>query len=287
FETPSPDDSLLQAAIDRFPFPLVGARRLRADGTVSTVQLRLPTGIANYLSTDNEFMKYPLFLGDTLPTLPLVAYGMVYGKAYEQHWYGPTVDGRWSLPKPIIDFKIRPLDLSDGVENLERPYDLRAMGTLLFEWTFWDPADIQSLLKGKLLVIGDYTDDTHSTVFGSVPGPLVVHNTFLTLAKGENLIRPGWLLLLFAWYAWMSWRIFREEASGKRSSWWQGGQTAVGRILADSLDDTFFLALATVLSYLLFNIHINILILLIYLKVMTYLLNKLYFRGRAETGEEE
>jgi hypothetical protein len=287
FEDPSPEDSLLQAVIDRFPFPLIGARRLLADGTVSGSQIDLPTGIANYLSTDNEFMKYPLFLADTLPSLPLAAYGIVSGRPYQPNWWGPTVGGHWSLPKPIIDFKIRPHDLSDGVEALERPYDLRAMGTLLFEWTFWDPADIRALLGNKLLIIGDYSDDTHNTVFGSIPGPLVVHNAYLTLAGGENLIRLPWLLLLLTWYAWMSWRIYREAARGERRTWWKAGTTAVGRIIADSIDDTFFLALGTVLSYLLFNIHINILILLIYLKVVSYLLDKFYFRVQPDTDEEE
>lgn len=280
FEEPSPYDSLLQASIDRFPFPLVGARRLLDNGSLSPSQLKLQTGVANYLSTDSEFMKYPLFIRDTLPTLPLVAYGLAYDKTYQRTWLGPVVDGAWSLPKPIIDFKIRPHDLSDGVENLERPYDLRSLGTLLFEWTFWDAQDVTSLLTGKLLMVGDYTNDTHSTVFGSVAGPLVVHNTYLTLVEGENLIDWRWLLLLFGLFSWMSWRIFREEASGQRSRWWQMGDTAVARIVADSIDDTFFLALGTILSYFIFNIHINILILLVYLKIVSYLLDKYYFDNR-------
>lgn len=278
FEKPSPDDSLLQAVLDRFPYPLVGARRLLDNGALSPSVIKLNTGVANYLSTDSEFMKYPLFLKDTLPSLPLASLAAVSGKPYQSNWYGPLIDGKWSLPKPIIDFKIRPRDLSDGVDHLERPYDLRSMGTLLFEWTFWEASDVASLLEGKLIVIGDYTEDTHSTIFGSIPGPMIVHNAYLTLKEGESLIRLPWLLLLFALYAWMSRRIFLEEASGKRSRWWHMGDTAVGRIVADSIDDTFFLALGTILSYLVFNIHINILILLVYLKVVTYLLNKYYFR---------
>jgi hypothetical protein len=107
------------------------------------------------------------------------------------------------------------------------------------------------------------------------------------MEEGENLISWQWLLLLFALYAWMSWRIYGEEASGQRSRWWQMGDTAVGRIVADSIDDTFFLALGTILSYLLFNIHINILILLVYLKVITFLLNKYYFRSRYHALPEE
>jgi hypothetical protein len=40
------------------------------------------------------------------------------------------------------------------------------------------------LFKGKTIIIGDFQDDNHQTVFGTVPGPMIVHNAYLTL-KGR------------------------------------------------------------------------------------------------------
>jgi len=150
------------------------------------------------------------------------------------------------------------------------------MGTLLYEWTFWEEADIRALLKGKTIILGDYYEDEHETVFGTLPGPLIVHNAYLTLVQGESLILWRWILFLYILFWWMSARAFKE-AVNRQIAKKDTVKSAVGRIFVDSIDETFFLALGTILSYFLFNIHINILILLIYLKFVSYILGRFVF----------
>ncbi|MDX1940089.1 MAG: CHASE2 domain-containing protein [Saprospiraceae bacterium] len=276
FESTSPQDSILQAAIDSFPFPLLGARRLDEQHQLVPSVLQMQTGVANYLSPDNSFMKYPLFLADTLPSLPLMAWATTEGKKYNHKGLYPRLDGHRSLHKPIIDFKIRPYDLNTGTRGDTLGYTLRTMGTLLYEWTFWEEADIKRMLKDKIIIIGDYYQDKHETVFGNLPGPLIVHNAYLTLVQGESLIPWKWVLLLYTLFWWMSARAFNEVAN-RKSDQKNNIKSAVGRIVVDSIDETFFLALGTILSYFLFNIHINILILLIYLKFVSYILGRFVF----------
>lgn len=276
FEKASPQDSSLQAVIDDFPFPILGARILNEKKQLMPSVIQMPTGIANYLSPDNTFMKYPLFLRDTLPSLPLMAWAITEKKSYSNKGLYPKLNGHRSLHKPIVDFKIRPYDLNIGNGADTLGYTLRAMGTLLFEWTFWDEADIKQMLKDKIIIIGDYYEDKHETVFGTLPGPLIVHNAYLTLKEGESLISWKWLLLLYTLFWWMSARAYNEIAHRKIDQQ-NNMKTAVGRIVVDSIDETFFLALGTILSYFLFNIHINILILLIYLKLVSYILRRFVF----------
>lgn len=283
FEIASSDDSLLQAVIDQFPFPVVGAQRIDNQQKLVPCVIKMPTGVANYLSSDNHFMKYPLYLFDTLPSLPLVAWGMSQRKNYSNTGLWPRLDGRKSLLKPIIDFKIRPFDLNTGNTADTSGFALRSMGTLLFEWDFWDEADIKTLLHNKTIILGDFSTDNHETIFGTIPGPLVVHNAYLTLVKGESIISWKWLLLLYLLFLWMSLRAYKEVASLQNAPS-PKLKSAVGRIIADSIDETFFLALGTVLSYFLFNIHINILILLIYLKLMAYLLSRFVFPKKPDTS---
>ncbi len=279
FENASPKDSILQAAIDHFPFPLVGACQLNDKQALAPSVIKMRTGVANYLSANNQFMKYPLFLLDTLPSLPLVAWAMTEHKSYTNRGWYPKLNGRISLQKPIIDFKIRPYDLNTGTKSDTTGYALRAMGTLLYEWSFWEEADIRALLKGKTIILGDYYNDKHETVFGTLPGPLIVHNAYLTLVQGESLIPWKWILLLYSLFWWMSARAFKEvmnqQAEPKKTV-----KSTLGYILVDSIDETFFLALGTILSYLLFNIHINILILLFYLKFIVFLLKRFVFRKK-------
>ncbi len=279
FKEPAPTDSFLQAAIDSFSFPIVAGMTLQ--GAKEAMPVSLPTGVAMYLSVDENFMKYPLFFDDSLPTLPLVALAEAKGETYSSSTWWKRIGDRRSLSNPIIDFKVRPYDFQGDTPR----YHVHEMGSLLFQFGFWDPADIKSLLDGKTIVVGDFVNDTHETVFGTVPGPMIVHNAYLTLAGKETLIRWQWILFLFVLFFWMAWRIWHEERMGTRSWLWQRSQTSLGKIVADSIDDTFFLAIGTIFSYLIFNIHINILVLLFFLKVVAWGLRKLVFSK--SWGEEE
>lgn len=282
FRESSPGDSLLQAAIDSFPFPIVGAQSLSIDGLLREKVIQLPTGIANYYSPDTRFLKYPLYIRDSLPTLPLVALGLGQNKKYSKKRTWPRINGKVNLSNPIIDFKIRPTDLTEGGSRQSDKYAIRSLGTLLYEWEFWDENDIRDLLYNKTIIVGNFYTDIHETVFGIMPGPVIVHNTYLTLVAGESEVKWPWLLMLFFFFFWMSRRIYIEEKNGRRSKWWQRSKTPVGKIIADSIDDSFFLIIGTVLSYLLFNIHINILILLIYLKIMAFVLKRYVFKTSAK-----
>ena len=286
FEEPSPQDSLFQSAIDRFPFPIVGAQRLLKNGKPSSKVIQIPTGIASYYSADAQFMKYPLYLQDSLPSLPLVALNIANHRQYDRGWLWPRIEGHPSLINPIIDFKIRPFDLNDGTTNKENTFPIRSLGTLLFEWEFWDKADISAMLEGKTIILGDFVHDKHQTVFGEHPGSLILHNAYLTLLEGESLIKPTWVLLLLVLFFGMFWRIFYQEKRGIQSKWHQRNKTATGKILADILDDVFFLVIITILSYFLFNIHINILVLLIYLKIVTFLLKRFFFKKKSPVVHE-
>lgn len=282
FERSCPDDVFLQSVIDSLPFPVLGGRRLEKDGRPAPSVIELPTGVAGYLTIDNTFMKYPLFLSDTLPSLPLRAWSVVTGRPFSSHPLLPRLGNRRSLASPVIDFKIRPLDLNYGTTARTDGYTIRQMGTLLFEWDFWEADDIRALLRDKLIVVGDFKFDVHGTVFGDMAGPLIVHNAYLTLMAGESIVPWEWVLLLFTLFWWMSWRAYHEARQPQKDKD-MDFRSVVGRVLVESIDETFFLALGTVLSYFLFNIHVNILILLIYLKVVTYLLRRfvLWRRARA------
>ncbi len=287
FEQPSPNDSLLQAAIDSFPFPIVGGERLYKRLPNNENAIRLRTGIASYQSTNDLFLKYPLFLQNDRPSLPLVAMSLVNHATYKKGWLLPHINQKISLANPIIDFKINPNNLNNGTSADKNTFSVRPLATILYEWEeIWDEDFIKSMLSHTTIIVGNFQTDIHNTVFGRCPGPLIIHNAYLTLLEGSSLIKGSWLLFIFTLFFWMSWRIYQQEKKGIRSKWWHKSKTAVGKILADGIDDSLFLIIGTILSYFLFNIHINILVLFIYLKIVTFILKRFVFRRDKTTQNE-
>ncbi|MBR9920687.1 MAG: hypothetical protein GYB31_07585 [Bacteroidetes bacterium] len=267
FSDKSPQDSLLQAALDDFPFPILSALEFSPSGDPIPSVFDTPTGGAAYLST-GDFLKYPLYLNDSIEGLPLAAYSQVSGKQAQPGWLFAKIGDTRHMQNPIIDFRIRPKDLNDGTSSNTEAFPLRSLGSLLFEWEFWEEKDIKDLVSGKTIIVGNFKDDIHETVYGSMPGPLIIHNAYLSLVRQESRLRPVWLLLLFGVFYYLSWEIFKKKKKENKR------KTLIRQLIENSITESTWLILATVLSYFIFNIHINILVLLLYLKLVEFLVHR-------------
>jgi hypothetical protein len=94
-------------------------------------------------------------------------------------------------------------------------------------------------------------------------------NAYLSIVKGDNLISPIFLISLFAVYTMISYYLFYgkrlEEYHidirfGRRFSHFIGKPLSYGLMLG----------IVSVILYLIFNIHINILLIAVYLSIIDY-----------------
>jgi len=105
-----------------------------------------------------------------------------------------------------------------------------------------------------------------------MPGPLLLVNAYLSIVKGDNLISPFFLICLFAVYTTISYKLFY----GKRLEEYQTDMRLgrrFFRFIGKPLSYGLMLGLVSVILYLIFNIHINILLIAVYLSVIDYLWN--------------
>jgi len=179
-----------------------------------------------------------------------------------------------SLPAPVVDFKVRSNDFHEGVNLSESNFTTFKMADLLDMQSFMAEEDIAALFEHKIILIGDFSADLHETPFGKTPGLLLIYNAYLTLQEQDNIVSFFWILLIFSGYWLLSWRIF-NDIELKRPRWLvRLFQTKLGELILHTLDDAFLLIVLTFISYFIFNIHINILILLVYAKVVEFIWEK-------------
>ncbi|PSR13929.1 MAG: hypothetical protein DA408_04075 [Bacteroidetes bacterium] len=158
----------------------------------------------------------------------------------------------------------------------ESNFTINKMGTILESRAFMPPEDVAAYFKGKIIFLGDFKHDFHETPFGKTAGPLVIYNAYLTLAGRENIVSFFWILLLFIGFWLISWRIF-NDINVERGWLVDLFHSKIGQLIINSLDELMLLIILTVISYFIFNIHINILILLVYTKVVEFLWKKTRF----------
>jgi hypothetical protein len=272
----SPEDSLLQEQVDLLGPKLMGVNHLEGEdqqAIPSVIDFQLQ-GLATYRSAQGLFLKYPLLFQDSIPTVPLVMYEQLQHQKMDHSGLFYRFPQGISLPAPVVDFKVRSNDFHEGVNLSESNFTTFKMADLLDMQSFMAEEDIAALFEHKIILIGDFSADLHETPFGKTPGLLLIYNAYLTLQEQDNIVSFFWILLIFSGYWLLSWRIF-NDIELKRPRWLvRLFQTKLGELILHTLDDAFLLIVLTFISYFIFNIHINILILLVYAKVVEFIWEK-------------
>jgi len=281
FRDPSPDDALLGTEMSKMKNLLIPYSKTPSDEWENLIFGDIPKGIVDYTTGDAKgtFLKFRLTETDKNimhKSIPLLMYEKLYNAKFSKCGFLYFMNGKLSLNAMTPNFRIRNSDMDNSgyclnlweILNLPEPFML-------------------NLLKNRIIVIGDFRErDMHETVLGNMPGPLLLANAYLSIAKGDNLISPLFLICLLSVYTMISYKLFygrkAEEyrknigsiCSEKRSSAKIADLIRYGwRFIGKPLNYGVMLGIVSVILYLIFNIHINILLIAAYLSLIDYVLS--------------
>ena len=199
-ETPT-DSALFQtiASMDRLVIPIHQGVTLADD------RLTAKAANADYLTTWKQLTcAHIQFLhGDTIPSVALKMY------ADRNHLDGfgitPHLGGLWYTDNGrlcqngatlFVDVTITGSLFNEESQMRERNYIY--LGADLLDLDSIIP--VKEQIEDKILVIGDFKSDVHSTYVGAQPGSAICINAFLMLMKGKHLVNWLAVLLLFIVY---------------------------------------------------------------------------------------
>lgn len=157
----------------------------------SRLQAKAANSDYSITSGESGFTRFQ-FLHDTIPSMPLAMYRGLTRNSITRH--GLLFSSNGKLCKNALTLKL-PIRMSGEYINrdtqLERSYV--NLGT--------DILDIDSIIpiaeqtKGKVIVIGDFSNDIHSTYAGLLPGSVICLNAYYALLRGDHLVN-WWITLL-------------------------------------------------------------------------------------------
>jgi len=265
FQDQSPDDDLLWAEMRKMKSLLIPYSKNSSGEWENPIFGDIPKGIVDYTTGDAKgtFLKFRLTETDgnlMHKSIPLLMYEKLYSAEFGKWGFLYVMGRKLSLNAMVPHFRIRNIDNSGYYMNL---------GEILKT-----PEPVMlNLAKNRIIVIGDFRErDKHETIFGNMPGPLLLVNAYLSIVKGDNLISPFFLICLFAVYTTISYKLFY----GKRLEEYQTDMRLGRRFfhfIGKPLSYGLMLSIVSVILYLIFNIHINILLIAGYLSVIDYLWN--------------
>ncbi len=147
--------------------------------------------------------------------------------------------------------------------------------------------EAKRFLGNKLIVIGDFENDNHQTVFGTMPGALILANIYLSLLNHQNKITTLWILYLVGLFTLLSYFMFYKTFSYGNK--FENKIRLVFKILFGEIGlnlaaNILSLFIGSLLSYFLFNKTINIFTLSIWMTIIEFIkdwknLKKEWFYG--------
>lgn len=202
----TPYDSLLFAQIDRMRD--ISFSKHSDSGNSENVNLN-KAKYNDYFSTitSTNFTRYP-FLQNGEESVPLHIYLAVDSSHHtiEQHGIFYTSNGHLCQNSPF-------LLLSDGFsdghdENGQQNYfDLGPLLLNIYNQTDWKNAT-----KDKIVIVGDFINDTHDTYIGEQPGSYLIYLVYKSLVAGKQFVSWPFTILMFLLYAVISYLILIHKS---------------------------------------------------------------------------
>ncbi len=260
FDNSSPDDSLLASELKKVD-NLVISSELK-NGQPIQPWPGLNFALAQYETTTGTFLKYNL-VNDTIHYLPTAMYHETQGAKFRE-WAGVVRSyPGWWMNSFIVDLPVRKAHIDNGEVLIWN------LGDAL---TF-PPEDVRSIVSNKIIIVGDiYNYDTHQTLLGAQPGPLIVANAYLGMLQGIPRIKllDGFLIFILYFVSTMyvlDWRRHKEK---------------LGKLVLRFFTYIFIFSLYSIFLYLLTSRHFQLLIFGLYFNLFEYLVDRYRPKARKE-----
>jgi hypothetical protein len=269
FKDPSENDSILNSQISKVKNIIVPYHL--DNNNVSTQPIfKVNKGLADYKIIELSFLKYSLFEYDTLKSIALKMYEDIFSIKSYRYGLLNNVGGKLSFNTLFIDYKVRYYDILEGQSDEPYPY------VNLGEFISLPDSIITATMKNRIIIIGDMkTIDMHQTVIGKIPGPLILLNVYLMLANNEHVIYNFFIFILFAGYFLITMELFGTRKIKETGIVKKLTETRARKFVYKYFSYVFYLTIISIVTYSLYNIHINILLIAVYLKLTESAVNRI------------
>jgi hypothetical protein len=300
-------DSLLTVLINKMPNMSVSYHRDEKDRPdYPEIKIKKKLSLSDIEKVWKQALKFQIFFNDSIKSTPLVIYEAVHKKKFKKAYSSlgiHYIDGHPVLNNFVLDYRIRKMDYGTRYAKLHIGETLAPIepDTTTGEYSKESAEILLNLTKDRIIFVGDFEDrDIHDTIYGEIPGPIILANAFLALENKDNWVSLPVILLLFSFYFtltyWMlsskySWTHYFRNAkfisklfsifsifgksriivyANQKTKNWQDSSSEISNFGGLGFYILFF-ASVSILSYFIFGLHTGGLILAFYMFSIDYI----------------
>ena len=258
FDIPSAKDTVLETQINKIkniisPSAVYNIKEQKRSNLIFTIN----NAPAEYITYKGILTKMHLKENYTgRKSLPLTMFEDISGKIVKDNGLFLYYKGNY-IPRSIFPrFYVTKPKMKDRVIQL---------GTLVEMLSMGDDRFYNENIKDKILIIGNLNEDIHNTSLRIMPGSLVLFNTYLSLYDGYHLIHWTWFIFILLCFGFLiHFSLFREEKQKVQKN------KMLGEFLKQLASLAFLTIAISIVSSLIFKVHITILPVIIYIESVRF-----------------
>jgi hypothetical protein len=168
---------------------------------------------ASFLETD--LVKYPLITSEEL-SLPAKMYQDLHGARFSSFGGLHFCNGYLCRSSIFLTYPVKvtrwhsynktKMFGEDVIDDVQQYYNL-GTGILAI-----NDADLEPMVNGKIIVVGDFVEDIHDTYIGQLPGALASVNAYIGLVNNVHRVGIVPCLILLVIYTLLAYTVIRRKS---------------------------------------------------------------------------
>ncbi|MDX2047257.1 MAG: CHASE2 domain-containing protein [Chitinophagaceae bacterium] len=193
-------DTLMQAELNKNNKTLIAAVK-NSDGEYILPLYHSLYGYSDYRTFGSGFNKFRILKYDSMPSIPIVIHEQVDSAVYKNKLLYTTCNNKLSFSAIWPNYYLNDRDVKTNKKvEFARYFNL---GEILFDMEA-NPDAYQYYFNDKIILLGNFETDTHSTPVGKMSGPVLLANIYLTLLNKQHIVSWGFLLTVLAVFSGLS-----------------------------------------------------------------------------------
>lgn len=176
-------------------------------------------GYSDYRTFGSSFNKFRIMNKEAVSSIPIILDEQLNKSSYEDDFIYPTCNNRLCLSAIWPSYYVKNSDLGkiqqgSALQDIQKAEIKNTnengisaqyfnIGEMLFDLDA-NPGTYSNAFENKIVIIGNFQEDQHSTPVGKMAGPVLLANIYLSLLNGEHIVNPWFLLILLVAFSGLS-----------------------------------------------------------------------------------
>jgi CHASE2 domain len=156
---------------------------------------------SDYITFGSGFNKFRILNHSPMKSIPILLHEKVDNAVYKDYFFFATCNGKLCLSAIWPHYYLSEPEVRANTQTaLSQFYNL---GEVLMDME-GNPATYSTFFEDKVLIIGNFEGDTHSTPVGKMAGSVLLANIYLSLLNNHHIVSPYYLLILLVVMSFLS-----------------------------------------------------------------------------------